>query len=264
MEPTRLRERYERALLLWMRSRGEGGSAAHARELADCCRQQSGVPRPGALEPLFWRDAAGCLDALADATWRGVTPPRPHLIANLSTWAFDLWRQPPQVPSGIPVSLLAALREAARAMAAAGRADAFADDGLSSEGALMRADEASLALCDVMAGLDPARWPGAAAESPRHAIHPDLQPMHELARELLDLSIALGLQPLADLMELVLCLQDVDAPAHALVLGEAANEARAILHRFAAGTVRDPDARLMQALFDAWQQGRRAGRAGRA
>ncbi|NBQ87719.1 MAG: hypothetical protein EBU07_09620 [Betaproteobacteria bacterium] len=246
MEAGRLRERYERALLLWMRSRGEAGSAAHARELADCCRRQSQVPRPGALEPLFWRDAARCLDALADAGTRGDAAPRPQLIANLSTWAFDLWRQPPQVPSGIPVSLLAALREATRSMATHAQGGATTDDSLSAEGALMRADEASLALCDVVGHLQAAQRPDPAS---------DLLPRtRELARELLELSIALGLQPLADVMELVLCLLGADASAHATLLGEAANEARHALHRFAAGTTRDPDARVMQALFDAWQQ----------
>lgn len=245
MESGRLRERYERALLLWMRSRGEPGSAAHARELADCCRAQAKVPRPGALEPLFWRDAARCLDVLVDASERGDLTPRPVLIANLSTWAFDLWRQPPQVPSGVPVSLLAALREAARAMADA-RPDAAADEGqLSHEGALMRADEASLALCDVVGHLHAAQ---------RSDLESDLLPRtRELSRELLELSIPLGLQSLADLMELVLCLLGADASAHATLLGEAANEARHALHRFAAGTTRDPDARVMQALFDAWQ-----------
>lgn len=251
MEPGRLRERYERALLLWMRSRGEAGSTGHARELADCCRRQARVPRPGALEPLFWRDAARCLDALAEASERGDRTPRPVLIANLSTWAFDLWRQPPQVPSGIPVSLLAALREARRAMAATGPADAAGEESLSAEGALMRADEASLALCQAMGHLDAAQRAGMATDA--------LPRIRELARELLDLSIALGLQPLADLMELVLCLLGIDTSAHATVLVDAAHEARHALHRFAAGIARDPDTRVMQALFDAWQQSSHSG-----
>jgi hypothetical protein len=78
-----------------------------------------------------------------------------------------------------------------------------------------------------------------------------------LARELLELSVALPLQPLADLMELELCLLGADPLAHAAALADGALEARHALHRFAAGTPRDVDARVAALMRHAWEHAQR-------
>lgn len=240
------RERFERALLSCLREALQPCTAASLHTMAQVCLRQSQVPRPAALEPMFWRHSALLLDGMAQpgadakAFAGGDDTVLPvhfrHLVATLAAQALSLWRQGPCVPSGVQVALLQRVRDATCAPPCA-------------DSALTRADEVSLALCETLTRLD--------AAGLAHPASDILPRARALARELLELSVALPLQPLADLMELELCLLGADPLAHAAALADGALEARHALHRFAAGTPRDVDARVAALMRHAWEHAQR-------